>query len=383
MVNSFNIQFYVRESKATRNGLAPLEMAININGKRKFINLPYKCLPSDFNRKKQPKELVDYQSNMRKRINEILSDMVASGEPLTADTLKDYIKNGGYKSYTVENLFEDYLNILKKRIGSTLTKDVYKKYERVRNLFFTVVNKNAECTVIVPAHVLTFKTMCENNYMTATAAGYLQKLKTVLTFAQDNGKLKINPFQGVKINKGTPKMDYLTLSEIEVLRNLDIHNTSLRNVRDIFLFQICSGLSYSDMKTLSIEDIREKDGVYYIKKNRNKTNVEYVSVLLPFVKNLFVFDNQGVIIGFCFKIISNQRINSYLHEIERLYNFPKNLHSHLARHSYAHLLLNDFGVRAETAARAMGHSSTKMTLKYYANISEQTTINEISSKFVV
>lgn len=382
-MNTFNVNFYVRKSKVQKNGLAPMEVSICINGDRVFIQLPYKCSPEDFNKKRQPKEIVDYVAAMRKRINEILSDMVASGEPLTADALKDYIKYGGYKSYSVENLFEDYLNILKSRIGKTITKDVYSKYERVRNLFFTIVNKNLECTSISPAHIQRYKAMCENNYMTATAAGYLQKLKTFITFAIDNGHLKINPFQGVKINKGTPKMDYLTSEEIETLRNLDIKNPSLRNVRDAFLFQICSGLSYSDMKTLRIEDIREKDGVYYIKKNRNKTNVEYVSVLLPFVKNLFVFDNQGVIIGFCFKIISNQRVNSYLHEIERLYNFPKNLHSHLARHSYAHLLLNDFGVRAETAARAMGHSSTKMTLKYYANISEQTTINEISSKFVV
>lgn len=103
--------------------------------------------------------------------------------------------------------------------------------------------------------------------------------------------------------------------------------------------------------------------------------------MLPFAADYLVL-NGGKVAGFKFKAISSQKTTAYLHEIERLYGFKKSLHSHLARHTYAHLLLNEYGVRAETVAKAMGHTSSKMTLRYYANVSADTTVNEISSKFI-
>ena len=422
MVQSFNVQFYCRQSKATRNGYAPLEIAVNVNGERKFINLPYKCLPSDFNRKKQPKELIDYQANMRKRVNEILADMVASGEPLTADTLKDYIKNGGYKSYTIENLFDEYYKILQKRIGSTITKSVYSKYELVRDLFYTIAKKNAECASISPSHVRTFKAICESRYMTSTTGGYLQKLKTVLLYAQDNGRLKINPFIGVKITKGNKDIEYLSEEELRRLENLHIENKSLRNVLDAFLFECYSGISYADLKRISPYDIQVDNGIYFVQGRRQKTDKPFTSVLLPNFLNLIkvkvkvMEDNglnnnqleykwvtiddfkgengreefeeifcKGLIdrelgVDFRFKMLANQKTNAYLHEVERLFSFPKSLTTHLGRHTYATLLANKYKCRMEVVASALG-DSLKITTKHYAKFLSETTISEIGSKF--
>ena len=65
MNQSFNVNFYCRESKTTKNGTSPLEIGININGTRKFVSLPFKCFPQEFNRKRQPKEIQDYVASMR------------------------------------------------------------------------------------------------------------------------------------------------------------------------------------------------------------------------------------------------------------------------------------------------------------------------------
>ena len=47
------------------------------------------------------------------------------------------------------------------------------------------------------------------------------------------------------------------------------------NIRDCFLFECYSGLSYIDMKNLVKSDFRKtEDGQYYIKKRRQKTNQE-------------------------------------------------------------------------------------------------------------
>ena len=396
---SFNVQFYCRKSKATKNGTAPLEMAVNINGERKFISLPYKCHPEEFNRKKQPIELVDYQSAMRKRVNEILANMVNANEPLTTRALTEYIKNGGFKSYTVENLFEEYIDILNHRRGKTITQGVYEKYVLVKNLFYTVIPKEYECTAIAPAHVQRFKALCENRYMPSTTAGYLQKLKTFLTYGMDNGKIKINPFLGTKIIRGTNDITYLTEGELRRLEGLQIENKSLNNILKIFLFECYSGISYCDIMNLDPNDIKVDNGVLYIIGNRKKTGKEFTSVLFPNVKNLIVFKdifgnilnwknweefceligNQEVMKFFGFKKIALQKVNAYLHAIESIYNFDKKLTTHLGRHTYATLLANKYKCRMELVASALG-DSLKITTKHYAKFLSETTVSEIGEK---
>lgn len=412
MNQSFNVQFYCRKSKTTKNGYAPLEMAININGVRKFINLPYKCLPEDFNRKRQPKELVDYQASMRKRVNEILADMVANKEPLTITSLASYIKTGGYKSYTVENLFDEYLNILKTRLNKTITNSVYSKYELVRNLFYSIVDKKTECSNITNSHVVKFKAICESKYMESTTGGYLQKLKTILTFGKDNGKLKTNPFVGIKITKGNKDITYLTEKELNILENAEFNNDSLNNVRDCFLFECYSGISYADLKQIKPQDFKYQNGVWYIQGVRQKTGKEYTAVLLPNFVNLIEAEEKDcpekdencheknekncskknedknedkncweegkplIIKNLRFKMITNQKENAYLHAIEQILGFPRPLTTHLARHTYATLLANKYKCRMEVVASALG-DSLKITTKHYAKFLSETTIQEI------
>ena len=50
-------------------------------------------------------------------------------------------------------------------------------------------------------------------------------------------------------------------------------------VRDLFLFQIYSGLAYADLMALNKEDLQTADGQYFVKKERIKTGVNFISVV--------------------------------------------------------------------------------------------------------
>ena len=78
-------------------------------------------------------------------------------------------------------------------------------------------------------------------------------------------------------------------------------------------------------------------------------------------------------------IITNQRLNSYLKEIQDLCKVKSvpSLHFYLGRHYYANHLLNS-GVRAEIVSKALGHSSYKILLRNYATVEHKTTVSEIS-----
>lgn len=369
MRNCFNVQFYCRKSKSTKNGTAPIELSVNLNGKRCFVNLPYKVKPEDFARKRQPKEIKDYTDLMRQRINIILTDMLNHNEPLTTERILGYVRTGGYKSYTINDLFTDFLDIQKKRIGKTLSKGVYRKYELVRDLFFKHIDPTKECDTIDNATILRFKTDIEARYDSSTAAGYLTKLKTFITYGMDNGKIKINPFSNIKINREQKPITYLTNEEIDLILKYNPTNECMRNIRDCSLFQIGTGLSYSDCCEIVPEDIKEVNGTYYIHKRRKKTGTEFTAVILPFALEAF---NRGI------RFISNQKYNLFLKALQEHTGITTTLHTHLFRHTYCTLLLNR-GVRMEVVSKAAGHSSIKMTESFYAALTQKTIIQEVAN----
>lgn len=372
MRQTLNTQVYCRPSKANKQGLSPLEVSIIVNGKRTFLQLPYKAKAEEFNRKRRPKELQEYATLMQTRVNEILLDMARNGEPVTAASLKEYLRNGGYKSYTVGDLFNDYLHILSERVGISITKGVYRKYELVRDLFFEHHSPEKDVTTISPYVIQTFHLKLQKEYKDSTTAGYMTKLHSFIIFGTDNGRFHINPFQGVKVHRPQQKIDYLTDEELKKITNAVLSTESLREVRDAFLLECYSGLSYADLRALTAEDINETDGVYYICKDRVKTGVNYTSVILP----------EGVEIlrryNFKMRIISNQKMNLFLKAVEQQAGIHHNLHCHLGRKTYGHILLNN-GVRIESVAKALGHSNSKTTAKYYAELRPDTVVNEVAA----
>lgn len=372
MKNTQNFNFYARDSKKDRNGLVHIEMSININQKRCFINLPMQVEPQKFNAKRRPKEYEDYISLMRTRINEILVEMAQHQEPITAERIRDYIRTGGYKSFTIQDMFDEYLAILKKRVGKTMTQSVYRRYELLAEMYNG--DKTKEINTLSQQDVMEFRDMLIEKYDINTASGYLTKFKTFVKYAINNGKLKTNPTAYVKIQKENKPIDFLNESEIKMLEKTDLNNKSLQSVLDLFMFELNSGISYADMMELNKDDIQETNGIYYVSKKRKKTGTQFTAVILPYgVEILRKYDYQ-------LRRISNQKMNAYLHVIEGLVGIKKKLHTHLARHTYLTTLYNK-GVRLEICSACAGHKNVKITQQFYARLNNNTVLNEVASAF--
>lgn len=303
-----------------------------------------------------------------------MTDMIANGEALTADAIRDFVRTGGYRSYTVGQLVKDYLAILSKRVDVDLSMGTYQKYVLVRNMFFKYIGPEEECTAITPALIKRVQVDLYAKYDMSTAAGYLTKLKTLINFGIDNNRIKVNPFQNIKINKGKRKIIYLTESEIRKINDLQIDNESLANVRDAFLLQASTGLAYCDVYGLKREDIHiTEDGTHYIRKERQKTGNPYTCVVLPMGVEVLKRHNYQL------HIISNQKMNAMLKIIQVLSGVTTTLTTHVARRSYATYLLNH-GVRIETVSHSLGHASVKITQAAYAAFLNDTVIKEIKEK---
>jgi len=370
---TFNLKFYCRESKKKRDGQAPLEMSINHCGSRVFLNLPFSAEPSKFNSKRRPKEYDDIIANYRTRVNQILNDMLANAEPITAERIKEYVQQGGYKSFTVEDMFDDYLNLVSNK---DLAYGVYRKYELVKELYLGDYDGKKEVSAVTTATVSAFQAKLYKMYESSTAAGYMTKLKTMVKYAIDNGHLTVNPFAGIKITKERKDITFLTEDELKKLEAMTFENDSLENVRDLFLFQAASGLSYADICKLKPEDIQDDgDGHKYIHKRRVKTGTEFTAVILPMgIRILERHQGQPM------RVISNQKYNAYLKVVQDLSGLDKRLHTHLARHSYCTTLINR-GIRLEVIKGCAGHKSVKITEAFYAKLTKSSIVGEVSKAF--
>ena len=378
MRTTYSLSFYCRQSKTDKKGLASIEISLIVNGKRIFIQLPRKEYPDIFKKSVESKRnnpIKEYVNEVRNKFNEIQLDMMRNGITLTADTLREYYRNGGFKPYSVEDLFNEFLALNKKRIGNDLTQAAYQKYEYARNLFYTQVSPKTEVRNITCSMIDSFYIFLQSKYNLATSASHMTRLKTVITYAINDGKLSINPFKNVKVKHYHKKIEYLTEDELTKICDTPIENKSLSDVRDAFVLQSNCGLAYIDLFYLKKDDIKiDENGNHYITKNRHKTNSEYTTVILK----------QGVEIlkkhNYNMHILSNQKYNSYLKQIAVICGIDKNLTTHLARKTFCCMLLNK-GVSINTVAKCAGHQDIKITRSYYATLRESTVIKEVTEVF--
>lgn len=379
MRTTSSLQYYCRQSKATKNGLAPIEASLIINGKRVFINLPRKEYPNEFKRLTEQKRnnlLKEYLFEVRNKFNEIQTDMMRMNIPLTAETIKDYFKTGGVKPYTLEDVWRDYLKIQAQRIDKTITLMSYHKYESARNTMYEYVPKTTQLSAITPSTIQTILVGLQSKYKEGTVCSIMTKIKTVIMFGKDNGKIQINPFQNIKYSRGKQDIEYLTEEEIKALTTKQFDIDRLEKVRDLAVFQIASGMSYIDTQNLKPEDVHfDESGTCFIYKGRKKTGVKYTAVVFP--------EGVEVLKKYNYKLpsISNQKGNAYLKEIQTICGINKTLHFHLFRKTYGTRLLNR-GVRLETVSKCLGHSSTQITQMAYAKLLKQTIIDEVKEAFI-
>lgn len=368
---SFSITFMCRESKKTKQNLAALEMCMNINQKRVYINLPVKFNPKDFNKKRQPVEIQTIVNQYRVKVNEIIGELMQQGKPITAETLREYLRTGGTKTYTVSTLVDEYMEQLKTRLGTTLKKGVYEKYVLVAQFMKQEIGNKELCT-ITNGDAIRLYDVLKSKYLPSTSAGYMVKIKAIFYYAMDNGMMKINPCNSIKINKGAVRVEYLTSDDINKIKGLNLADFDrLDRVRDLMLFQMSVGVAYCDLVTFDSSKIEVINNVPTYTSNRHKTGIEFTTVILPMgMQILKKYDGQ-------LPVISNQKYNAYLKDIQKLANVKTNITTHLLRKTYAHYMLNS-GVRIETVARLLGHSNSNITQRIYCRKTTETIASEVA-----
>ena len=193
-----------------------------------------------------------------------------------------------------------------------------------------------------------------------TVHNYHKHLKAMLNRAVTFGIIQASPYARLvgKFRSGEDEsVEYLTEDEMQLI--LDTHpvpGTQMEKVRDLFVIQMFTGLSYSDMQALDIRNYHKEGDAWVSNGKRIKTGVPFVSRLLPPVVE--VLERHGWQVP----QIPNQKYNCLLKTFGAVIGVD-GLHSHLARHTFAtYMLSND--VKLQNVMRMMGHKKIQQTLRY-------------------
>lgn len=359
---TFNCNFVCSPSKARKTGEAPIELSISINGKRTYIQLPKKCKPEDFNRlinAKHDNDIKTYCQTILARVNEIQTNLTVNNQPITPARIKDYFKNGATtNSYTLGELFADALEVKAAENGAITT---YNKYKYVTDNFyeFTGHKPDDEVRDIQNKDILLFRAKCMKVYQQITVNKKLQYLKYFFNFAFNNGKIPVNPFGAIKIKSKGEDKPFLTYEELCTIRDLQIVNDRLDKIRDVFLFLCFTGLEYADLINLKKEDVQKNSkNQWYIKKERIKTGVEYISVLYEDAVEIWELYDGNL------PVVSNQKFNKYLKELAEMAGIDKTITTLTGRHSYATFLLSEKNIPIDIVRKMLGHTSYTQSLHY-------------------
>lgn len=367
-----SITFYCRRSKANKNGLAPIECGVDVNGKRVFFNLPSKADPREFNRKRRPDWMEDLLGEWRQRANIGITEILKMGHPLTAETLRTMMQTGGVSSMTLERLWDNYMEIVRKR---DITVGVVKKYGKAKELSLNIIG-NREVRTILPTDMENFYSELKRMYKESTSAGMMQRMRTLFAYALRNGYVSMDPTNGIKIKKGKPKTEYLTESELETMARADLSDAPrLERARDILIFQCYGGgMSYIDMCHIKVENLKSVDGLMTYTAKREKTGVEFTTILLP--KAIEILEKYDYHLPF----VSNQKLNAYAKDVAVRCGISKTITTHMMRKSYASLLLQHH-IPISTVSKCLGHTTTQQTLSAYAFLREETIVSEFKTLF--
>jgi integrase len=202
---------------------------------------------------------------------------------------------------------------------------------------------------------------------------HLERLLKLMNLGLDLQWLDKNPFTRYKLKFNRYKKEFLSKEELQIFLNSNVKDKGHQMVKDIFVFACYTGLTYSDVKLLTRDNIRLGiDGDYWIFTQREKNEQPVKVPLLDNANRIlkkyadYSLKNNGQLLP----VFSNQKVNTYLKVISMDLGVHKNLTFHSARHTFATTVTLSNGVPIETVSKMLGHTKISTT-QIYARVLEQ------------
>ena len=379
----FSVLFFIKRTKLRKNGEAPIVVRITYDkqmvesqiGRSVPINQWSQNKGGVIGKDKKCNELNAYIEMVRIKIYNIQQDFERNGILYTAPMIKDSYMGRGTDQRTLYSTFSEHNAKCRELIGIDYELITIRRYDNcLKYLMETVKRQHGKDDVLLSEvnaelvrnfeHFLKVERGCAQN----TVIRYMKCFKKIINLAINNEWMHRNPFAGIKFHEQVINKDFLSQDEVTKLIQTDFGIEKLNLVRDIFAFQIFTGLAYVDVLNLRPEHIlTDAKGKIWIHKARQKTdNMCYIPLLQFPIMILEKYAEYPECLqkGTLLPVYQNQTMNAYLKQIASICGISKVLTTHTARRTFATVIALANNVSLANVSKMLGHTTVRMTQRY-------------------
>ena len=360
--------------RTKRGGEGPLEYRITIDRKSWYINTGVKVCRNEWKfgaviNRADADVLNDRLKILVAKIETEINRCIENDVPIDVAKIRETVwpKIQKTKSYAMIVWMKNYVETQKKALNTK--KQYYQVLRKLEKCGMTDwqdmdVNGIRQFDEFMKNGKTNKKYKCEGRDLDSVNDSsiymYHSKVRAMLKKAKAEGIIRENPYDTWKPEKAVYRqdvVDYLDETDMETLQEWQPTNDIYAKAKDLFLFQCYTGLAFADMQNFQITAYRKINGRWIARSQRIKTGVPYVNVLLtPAVEILERYD---------WKIpkVSISWYDIQLARMGKIIGLPIRLRSHVARHTFATMMLRN-GVKIENLARMLGHTNITQTQRY-------------------
>ena len=390
MRSTFKILFYINRQKTKVDGKTGILCRITIDGKSAAITTGEECNPSEWNAKqglttdrKTNQRLHEFRELVEKTYRDIVRDGVVSVE-----LIKNRLQGIATHPTTLLAMSRAELQAVKESIGRSRAEGTYLNLSHSdRNLREFVKDKGLQDISISTITEDLFEEyrffFKKRGLKGTTINNYLCWLSRLMFRAVSQRIIRYNPFEHAKYEKEEKKIRFLQKSEVAKLATMKMNDSEAELARLMFVFSCFTGLAIADMEHLLYNHIQTAaDGRKYIRKERQKTKVEFIVPLHPIAEAIIrhcweeqeINDGQQTVKEKGETLIfprecSRSVIDTKLSIVGKACGIKERLSFHMARHTFGTMSLSA-GIPIESIAKMMGHVSISST-QIYAQVTDK------------
>ena len=390
MRSTFKILFYINRQKTKVDGKTGILCRITIDGKSAAITTGEECNPSEWNAKqglttdrKTNQRLHEFRELVEKTYRDIVRDGVVSVE-----LVKNRLQGIATHPTTLLAMSRAELQAVKESIGRSRAEGTYLNLSHSdRNLREFVKDKGLQDISISTITEDLFEEyrffFKKRGLKGTTINNYLCWLSRLMFRAVSQRIIRYNPFEHAKYEKEEKKIRFLQKSEVAKLATMKMNDSEAELARLMFVFSCFTGLAIADMEHLLYNHIQTAaDGRKYIRKERQKTKVEFIVPLHPIAEAIIrhcweeqeINDGQQTVKEKSETLIfprecSRSVIDTKLSIVGKACGIKERLSFHMARHTFGTMSLSA-GIPIESIAKMMGHASISST-QIYAQVTDK------------
>ena len=391
MRSTFKILFYINRQKTKTDGNTAILCRFTIDGKNTTIRTGEECNPSEWSTKQgltTNKKTNQRINEFRELVEKTYRDILTREGVVSVELIKNRLQGIATNPTTLLAMSKVELQAVKESVGKSRAKGTYLNlYYSDRNLREFVEDKGVQdilISTITEDLIEEYRFFLKKHRLkSSTINNNLCWLSRLMFRAVSRRIIRCNPFENTKYEKEEQKIRFLQKSDVMKLITMSMNDKEAELARQMFIFSCFTGLAIADMENLEYSHIQTSaDGQRYIRKERQKTKVEFVVPLHPIAEAIIshyrneqerneeqqTMKEKGDSLVF-HRDCSRSVIDAKLSIVGKACGIRQRLSYHMARHTFGTMSLSA-GIPIESIAKMMGHASISST-QIYAQVTDK------------